>query len=78
MKSKLEYKGFLGTVSFCSDDKIFYGKVVGLPNTLINYHGVDMESLYNDFIDAIEFHLECEAQAAVEHDSEPLKTVQVA
>jgi len=60
MNKQLEYKGFVGTVEYCDTDNIFHGKVIGLPNTLINYHGDTMQSLYDDFVEAVNFHLECE------------------
>jgi len=62
MKNNLEYKGFIGTVEFCDVDSIFHGKVIGLPNTLIDYHGVDIQSLYRDFMEAVDFHLSLDAE----------------
>jgi predicted HicB family RNase H-like nuclease len=53
----MKYKGFVGTVDFCDEDKIYHGKVIGIPNTYIGYHGDTLEALKKEFIDAIEFHL---------------------
>jgi len=57
MSSRLEYKGFIGTVNYCDIDKIYHGRVTGIPNKLISYHGDDLESLYADFVDSIDFYL---------------------
>ena len=57
MSNTLEYKGFVGTIEYCDEDKIYFGRVPGLPKTMISYHGDDLESLRNDFIEAVEFHL---------------------
>jgi len=57
MNNHIEYKGFVGTIKFCDVDNIYHGKVIGLPNTYISYHGDSLESLYADFVDSIEFHL---------------------
>ena len=57
MSNTLEYNGFVGTIEYCSEDKIYFGRVPGLPKTMISYHGDDLESLKKDFIEAVEFHL---------------------
>ena len=57
MMQQLEYKGYVGVVNYCDEDKIFYGSVENLPKTMISYHGVDMESLMKDFMEAVDFHL---------------------
>jgi len=57
MNNRLEYLGFIGTINYCDVDKIYHGKVMGLPNTYISYHGKDLESLKNDFTEAIDFYL---------------------
>ncbi len=30
MKNYLEYKGYIGTVEFSAEDKIFFGKIQGI------------------------------------------------
>jgi len=57
MIDRLEYKGFIGTVEYCNEDNIFHGKVIGLPNVLIMYHGEDLDSLKADFREAVDFYL---------------------
>jgi len=57
MNNHLKYKGFVGTVNYCDIDNIYHGKVIGIPRTYISYHGDCLESLYNDFVDSIDFYL---------------------
>ncbi|MCL2189804.1 MAG: antitoxin HicB [Defluviitaleaceae bacterium] len=57
MNNTLEYKGFVGTIEYCDEDKIYFGRVHGFPKTMISYHGDDLTSLKADFIEAVEFHL---------------------
>ena len=74
MINSINYRGFIGTVEYCDEDKIFFGRVEGLPKTLISYHGEDLESLKKDFIEAVDFHLlPCEEEGTYttprfEHD----------
>ena len=57
MKNLLEYKGYYGTVEFSVDDKILYGKVLGI-NSLISYEGDSIQSLKEDFEGALDDYLE--------------------
>ena len=57
MTDQLTYKGFVGTVNYCDIDSVYHGRVLGIPRTSITYHGKDMDSLYADFVEAIEFYL---------------------
>lgn len=57
MIDRLEYKGLVGTVEYCQEDNIYHGKVIGLPGVLIMYHGADLDSLKDDFREAIDFYL---------------------
>ena len=38
MKNILKYKGFVGSVNFCAEDRAFYGKVEGI-NDLVTFEG---------------------------------------
>ena len=38
MKNLIEYKGYLGSVEFSSEDEVFFGKVQGI-RSLISYEG---------------------------------------
>jgi len=57
MKNLMEYKGYLGSVNYNDEDKIFYGRVEYI-RSLISYEGHDVESLQNSFQEAVEDYLE--------------------
>jgi predicted HicB family RNase H-like nuclease len=57
MKNMMEYKGYLGSVSYSDDDKIFYGKVQYI-RSLISFEGEDVESLRSNFIEAVDDYLD--------------------
>lgn len=66
MSNVLQYKGYVGSIEFSEDDKIFYGKVQGI-RSLISYEGENAEALVTDFHDAVDDYLAlCE-----ERGSEP-------
>ena len=56
MSNVVEYKGYYGTVEFSGEDNLFYGKVIGV-NSLISFEGDTVESLKNDFKEAIDDYL---------------------
>lgn len=56
MKNMIEYKGYLGSVNYNDEDKIFYGKVEYI-RSLISYEGQDVESLRASFHEAVEDYL---------------------
>ncbi len=47
-KNTLIYKEFIGTVSYSSDDRIFYGKIEGIDD-LITFEGTTVEELESAF-----------------------------
>ena len=56
----LEYKGYTGSIEYSKDDKLLYGKVLGLRG-LISYEGSTGPDLEIDFKTAIDDYLElCE------------------
>ena len=48
MNITLEYKGYVGSVEFSEQDRIFYGKVKGI-HSLISYEGTTINELTKDF-----------------------------
>ena len=64
----LHYKGYIGSVEFSDEDKIFHGKVIGI-KSLISYEGNSVDTITKDFRNAIDEYLEdCE-----KHGDEPEK-----
>ena len=56
MNNTLEYKGYVGSVEFSEQDRIFYGKVKGI-RSLISYEGTTIKELSDDFREAIDSYL---------------------
>jgi predicted HicB family RNase H-like nuclease len=57
MRNALSYKGYIGTVEYDPDDKILFGKVLGI-NDLISYEGSSVPELESDFKTAISDYLD--------------------
>ncbi len=53
----LEYKGYTGTIEYSKEDKLLYGKVVGIRG-LISYEGTTGLQLEKDFKEAVSTYLE--------------------
>ena len=56
MNNTIEYKGYVGSIEYSFEDKIFYGKVLGI-RSLISYEGSNAEELIGDFQEAIDDYL---------------------
>lgn len=56
MKKHMEYKGFIGTIEYSTDDNCYFGKVKEI-NDLISYEGESIEKLKLAFIESIEDYL---------------------
>jgi predicted HicB family RNase H-like nuclease len=62
MKNVLIYKGFIGTVSFSSDYRIFYGKIEGIDD-LVTFEGSTVEELESAFRYMVDQHIaDCEKE----------------
>lgn len=57
MKNTLSYKGFTARIEFDPDDKIFFGRVLGV-REIIGFHGETVKELVTDFHNAINHYLE--------------------
>lgn len=57
MKNYLEYKGYVGTVEFSAEDKIFFGKIQGI-NDLVTFEGTSVDELEKSFQESILDYLE--------------------
>ena len=48
MKDILTYKGFMGTVHFSAEDKVFHGKIEGIDD-LVTFEGKSVDELIKAF-----------------------------
>jgi predicted HicB family RNase H-like nuclease len=60
----LDYKGYVGSIGYDTEDNYLYGEVLGLPdNICIIYEGDTAEELYDDFKNGVDHYLEdCEEE----------------
>lgn len=68
MKNIMEYKGYWGSVEYSDEDKVLYGKVLGV-KSLISYEGESVADLKVDFESAVDEYLEL----CRENNTEPEK-----
>ena len=57
MKNVLNYRNYIGTVEFSEEDKVLFGKVTGITDS-ISFEGDTVESLIEDFHAAVDEYLE--------------------
>ncbi len=57
MKNVLEYKNYIGSVNYCSEDSVFYGKMEGI-NDVVLFEGESVSELKKGFEDAVTDYLE--------------------
>jgi len=53
----IEYKGYLGTVEFSSEDLVFHGKIHGI-NDLITFEATNVEDLVCAYHNAVDDYLD--------------------
>ena len=56
MSNTMEYKGYIGSVEFSPEDRLFFGKVQGI-QALISYEGPTADELIGDFQSAVDDYL---------------------
>ncbi|HSF56350.1 MAG TPA: type II toxin-antitoxin system HicB family antitoxin [Algoriphagus sp.] len=57
MKNTLEFKNFIGSVSFSAEDAVFHGKIEGIDD-LVTFEGSTVTELKTAFEEAVEDYLE--------------------
>jgi predicted HicB family RNase H-like nuclease len=57
MKNVKQYKGFMARIEFDPRDNIFFGKVIGIEDS-ITFHGDTVEVLLADFQAAVDHYIE--------------------
>lgn len=65
MKNMLEHEGYLGSVRYSAEDRLFYGKVEHI-RSLITFEGADVETLETAFKEAVEDYLDTCRELGVE------------
>lgn len=66
MSNTLTYKNYISTVNFSEEDGVFFGKVIGITDS-ISFEGDSVDSLVEDFHNAVDEYLEF----CAENDKEP-------
>ncbi len=56
MKDIMKYKGFIGSVHFAAEDRVFYGKVEGVSD-LITFEGSTVDELEKRFEYMVDEHI---------------------
>jgi len=56
MKDIVQYKEFIGSVHFDSDDEVFYGKIEGI-NDLVTFEGRSVSEIKESFEEAVEDYI---------------------
>jgi len=64
----IEYKGYLGTVEFSSEDMVFHGKIHGI-NDLVTFEADTVENLVSSFHAAVDDYI----AICIRYDKEPEK-----
>ena len=52
----LDYKGYKGTIEFCEEDNVFFGKL--LTSDLVSYESENLDDLKAAFEEAVDDYLE--------------------
>lgn len=69
MKDVIQYKGFIASVHYSSDDEVFFGKIEGI-NDLVTFEGDSVEELKTAFSDSVEEYVGlCERTGKQVHKS---------
>jgi len=69
MKDILNYKDFIATVHYSSDDEVFFGKIEGI-NDLVTFEGKSVTELKKAFIESVEdYILLCKKTGKLPHKS---------
>lgn len=57
MKDVLTYKDYMGSVHYCAEDEIFYGKLEGIED-LVTFEAKNVDALKSAFKESVEDYLE--------------------
>lgn len=57
MNNTMKYKGFIGSVQYSDNDKVFFGKVEGIRG-LVNFEATSVEELNAEFRSAVDDYIQ--------------------
>ena len=69
MKDVLTYKGFIGSVHFSAEDKVFHGKIEGIDD-LVTFEGQSVDELLKAFHEEVDDYI----KLCKEMDKEPMRS----
>ena len=55
--AQYEYKGFLTTIKYSSEDKVFYGKIENIDD-LVLFDGNTVEEAFHYFVESVEDYID--------------------
>jgi predicted HicB family RNase H-like nuclease len=57
MKDVLTYKDYIGSVHYCAEDEVFYGKLEGIED-VVSFEGKSVDILKESFEEAVEDYID--------------------
>jgi predicted HicB family RNase H-like nuclease len=63
MRNRLNYKGYAATIEFDAEDRLFFGRLVGITD-IVTFHGETVDELIHAFETAVDGYLEMSTQLA--------------
>lgn len=57
MNNLMTYKGFTAKIEFSADDKVFFGRLLGIDD-IVTFEAETVETLTESFHEAVDFHIE--------------------
>lgn len=63
----VEYKGYIGSIEYDSEDAVYYGCVMNTLD-LVNYEGDSIEELYQYYQEAIDDYIEFKKEISNDND----------
>lgn len=54
----VEYKGYIGTIEYSEEDKIYHGELLNTENSIVGYHANNVIELFNHYCLAVDDHID--------------------
>lgn len=71
MKDMMSYKGYLGSVHYSDEDRVFFGKIEFI-RSLVNFEGTNVDTLKRSFEEAVDDYLDLCREQGIEPE-QPFK-----